>query len=183
MVITRQDLTPGQQLAQTNHASLTFAVKFPELAKTWHDVSNYIVILAAKDHAELKHYAQRFEKAELNFIQFREPDLNNEITAICVEPSDETQRITSNLPLALRERPKADIIFHYNKLNITDSTIPPWVIKYKGETHYVNHLDVMNNVQWSTKETPNNEHTKGSLKFKGNLTIQNINSQLFAKIE
>lgn len=39
-----------------------------------------------------------------------------------------------------------------------------WVLKTKGETHYVNH--VIANVGWSTKETPNNNHTKGSLKFK-----------------
>lgn len=39
-----------------------------------------------------------------------------------------------------------------------------WVLKVKGETHYVNH--VVANVGWSTKETPDNPHTKGSLKFK-----------------
>ena len=34
----------------------------------------------------------------------------------------------------------------------------------KGQTFYVNHVDA--DAPWSTKETPDNDHTKGSLKFK-----------------
>jgi hypothetical protein len=39
-----------------------------------------------------------------------------------------------------------------------------WVIKAKGESYYVNHVEC--NIPWSTKETPENSHTKGSLKIK-----------------
>ena len=39
-----------------------------------------------------------------------------------------------------------------------------WVLKTKGETYYVNHVNALTG--WSTKETPDNSHTKGSLKFK-----------------
>jgi hypothetical protein len=39
-----------------------------------------------------------------------------------------------------------------------------WVLKTHGETFYVNHVDA--NMPWSTKETPDNPHTKGSLKFR-----------------
>ena len=39
-----------------------------------------------------------------------------------------------------------------------------WVVKSHGVTFYVNHVDA--DIPWSTKETPNNDHTKGSLKFK-----------------
>ncbi|VDM10415.1 unnamed protein product [Wuchereria bancrofti] len=42
---------------------------------------------------------------------------------------------------------------------IFDPTIPQWVIKTKGQTFYVNHLE--SNVGFSTKETPDNPHTKG----------------------
>ena len=45
-----------------------------------------------------------------------------------------------------------------------DSSIPMWVLKFKGETHYVNHVDF--DAPCSTKETLDNEHTKGSIKFK-----------------
>jgi len=39
-----------------------------------------------------------------------------------------------------------------------------WVLKTHGETFYVNHVDA--DMPWSTKETPDNSHTKGSIKFK-----------------
>ncbi len=39
-----------------------------------------------------------------------------------------------------------------------------WVIKTHGESFYVNH--VTSELKWSTKETPDNERTKGSIKFK-----------------
>ena len=44
-----------------------------------------------------------------------------------------------------------------------------WVLKFHGETLYVNHVNAM--LPWSTKETPDNPHTKGSLKFKNALVI------------
>ncbi len=39
-----------------------------------------------------------------------------------------------------------------------------WVLKTHGETFYVDHVEA--EMPWSTKETPNNNHTKGSIKFK-----------------
>ena len=58
-------------------------------------------------------------------------------------------------------------MFHFNKKHLTDETIPMWVLKFHGETYYVNHVEC--NVPWSTKETPNNSHTKGSIKVKDTL--------------
>lgn len=46
-----------------------------------------------------------------------------------------------------------------------------WVLKFDGQTQYVNHVN-FNCVTFSTKETPDNPNTKGSLKFKNvNLSI------------
>jgi hypothetical protein len=56
------------------------------------------------------------------------------------------------------------VTFHFNKAHLSDSTIPMWVLKLKGQTCYVSH--VTSTAPWSTKETPDNPHTKGSLKFK-----------------
>jgi hypothetical protein len=44
-----------------------------------------------------------------------------------------------------------------------------WVFKVDGQTHYVDHG--VFEVGFSTKETPNNPHTKGSLKTKGYFRI------------
>ncbi len=55
-------------------------------------------------------------------------------------------------------------MFHFNKKHLEDETIPMWVVKTHGETFYVNHVSA--DIAWSTKETPDNERTKGSIKFK-----------------
>lgn len=56
------------------------------------------------------------------------------------------------------------LIFHFNKKHLQDATVPMWVIKAKGKTYYINHVTA--DIPWTTKETPDNTHTKGSLKFK-----------------
>ena len=67
-----------------------------------------------------------------------------------------------------------DIIFHFNKKHLEDPTIPMWVLKAKGKTMYVNHVTCQ--VPWSTKETPDSTHTKGSIKLKRVLlTINDAN--------
>jgi hypothetical protein len=57
-----------------------------------------------------------------------------------------------------------------------------WIIKHKGITHYVNHIDVLPGVGFSTKETPDNPSTKGSIKFKAMLKIEKINDETIATI-
>lgn len=39
-----------------------------------------------------------------------------------------------------------------------------WIIKAKGKTYYVEHVDA--DIPWTTKETPDNIRTKGAIKFK-----------------
>jgi hypothetical protein len=58
-------------------------------------------------------------------------------------------------------------VFHFNKKHLEDETVPMWVLKTAGETFYVNHVDC--EIPWSTKETPDNSHTKGSIKVKNAL--------------
>ena len=60
-----------------------------------------------------------------------------------------------------------DVVFAFNKKHLEDETIPMWVLKFHGETLYVNHVDCQ--LPWSTKETPDNSHTKGSIKVKNAL--------------
>ena len=77
---------------------------------------------------------------------------------------------------------KEEIVFHFNKKHIQDSTIPMWVVKCRGDTHYVDHVDVSPGIGFSTKETPDNPHTKGSIKFKGRLSISVEENKTTAKI-
>jgi hypothetical protein len=56
-----------------------------------------------------------------------------------------------------------------------------WVIKFHGETFYVDH--VTSEIAWSTKETPDNPRTKGSIKFKECLvTIDSDNCATISKL-
>lgn len=57
-----------------------------------------------------------------------------------------------------------DLVFHFNKKHLEDASIPMWTIKTRGKSYYVNHVSA--NMPWSTKETPDNTSTKGSIKFK-----------------
>lgn len=53
-----------------------------------------------------------------------------------------------------------------------------WVVKAKGETYYVNHFT--SEIPFSTKETPDNSHTKGSIKIKECLLVIDENNNATA---
>lgn len=72
------------------------------------------------------------------------------------------------------------IVFHFNKASINDKSIAPWVIKTKGQTHYVWH--VISQIGFTTKETPDNTHTQGSIQFRGTLDLKEENDKLVAYI-
>ena len=57
-----------------------------------------------------------------------------------------------------------EVVFHFNKKFLEDPSLPMWILKTRGETLYVNHVTAL--APWSTKETPDNDHTKGSIKFR-----------------
>ena len=72
------------------------------------------------------------------------------------------------------------IVFHFNKMHLQDSNIPMWTLKHKGQTYYIHHMESL--IGFSTKETPDNQHTKGSLKFKGKLKIFETNNETHALV-
>ena len=102
-VVTRQDLTPGNQAAQATHAALTFAFEHPDIFRSWHETSQYLVLLAAPDEAALLGLPQRAERAGLSTSTYREPDFDDSVTAVVIEPGELTSKICANYPLALRE--------------------------------------------------------------------------------
>lgn len=73
----------------------------------------------------------------------------------------------STLPVSFDAR---NIDFHFNKKHLENPEIPCWILKCKGETFYVHHVEC--NIPWSTRETPDNPSTKGAIRIKrGNVTI------------
>ena len=91
------------QLAQSCHALQEFNIEHSEVAKTWHKNSNYIAVLSARDHTHLDQIRIACLDLEIKFSDFYEPDLDNRLTSIAIEPSEKSKRLTSLLPLALKK--------------------------------------------------------------------------------
>jgi len=67
-------------------------------------------LLTVKNEQELNILISKLEKFKINFSVFREPDIDNQVTAICIEPSEASRRITSSLPKMLRDYATEDQI-------------------------------------------------------------------------
>jgi hypothetical protein len=61
------------------------------------------VFLSVENEQKLLHYLEKIKFYELKYSMFFEPDIGNQLTAIAIEPSEQTQKLTSNLPLALKD--------------------------------------------------------------------------------
>jgi hypothetical protein len=89
-------------LCQTGHAIADFAHELPQFFKTWKDNSNYLISLAAKDENHLEKYLKKLIKKGAPIIAFREPDIDNQLTALCFYGLPHYRKLVSNLPLALK---------------------------------------------------------------------------------
>ncbi len=77
----------------------------PVIARYWHLKSNNLVLLEVPNEECLKHLAVRAEEGGFDHSVFREPDFDDTVTAVAIEPAG--KRLVSNLPLALKVVPKA----------------------------------------------------------------------------
>jgi hypothetical protein len=69
----------------------------------------------------------------------------------------------SQYPLVVEDA--KNIEFHFNKKHLEfPDIVPMWVVKAKGKTYYVNHVDC--NTAWTTRENPDHPSTKGSIRIK-----------------
>lgn len=102
-VLTRADLSPGQQATQSAHAAFIFSVEHPLLMERWFQESTYLVLLSVPDEVSLAAYSVKLREAKIVCSVWREPDLDNGLTAVAVAPSLAAQRLLANLPLTLRE--------------------------------------------------------------------------------
>ena len=98
-VVTRRDLSLPTQAVQSAHAAIDFQHAHPLEASEWQTKSNYLALLTVANEEELYRLSDKAETRGIKYTIFREPDINNEITAIAFEPSDASKRITSGCPL------------------------------------------------------------------------------------
>ena len=102
-IITREDISPGYQGVQGIHSAILFGQEHPDIHREWYQNSNYLGFLSVANEVEL---AKLIEKADANDIKcsvFREPDIDNQITAIAIEPGIKSKKLCSNLKLALKD--------------------------------------------------------------------------------
>ena len=83
--VTRQDLIPGSQAVQAMHASHEFAVQHTEEFLRWQKESNYLAFLSIANEDALKELIKVLDTYEVKYSVFREPDLDNTITAVAFE--------------------------------------------------------------------------------------------------
>lgn len=98
-LVTRADLTPGQQAVQACHAMREFGFEHPEEDRRWHSTSNTLALLAVPNEEKLLHLVHKARCKGLRLALFREPDRGNELTAVALEPKART--LLRGLGLAL----------------------------------------------------------------------------------
>lgn len=100
--VTRRNIIPGSQSVQSAHSAIQFIFEHPEISTQWFK-EPYLIQLSVENEAELHELIRKIKKSNLKYSVFREPDLNNQITSIAIEPSEKSRKLVSNLPLMLKE--------------------------------------------------------------------------------
>jgi hypothetical protein len=83
------------------HALRQFTADHPEIDKLWFEQSNYLGLLSVKNEYELHILIQRAMQNNIRFSVFKEPDIEDQVTAIALEPGPLTKKLCSSLKLAL----------------------------------------------------------------------------------
>jgi hypothetical protein len=107
VTVTRQDLASGYQTVQSAHVVAEFADVYPRIFRRWKLFSNSLICLAVKDLAELNKLCETLDKKGVKYVKFFEPDVE-QLTAIAIEPSEMTRKITSFIPLANKKHGDID---------------------------------------------------------------------------
>lgn len=103
-IVSHSDLptqAPSDYLTpQVTHAAMNFAFAYPAEGRVWHETSNSIIALTVQNERKLWEFSQKLTEKGIRFVEFREPDLGNELTAIAICPGPDVKKACSGLPLA-----------------------------------------------------------------------------------
>lgn len=100
-VVTRRDLKPGYQIAQAGHAISQYFIEHPQKAHQWNN--NYLISLSIENEFQLYNLLEKLKHHGVSVSYFCEPDIGDELTSIAFEGNDITNKLTSKLPLSLKE--------------------------------------------------------------------------------
>jgi peptidyl-tRNA hydrolase len=96
-------LEPGAQACQATHSAIKFIFEHPEIAKEWYNKSEYLVELSIENQEKLLELTEKLRWKDISFSEFREPDMDNELTSIALEPTEKARKVVSSMPLMLKE--------------------------------------------------------------------------------
>lgn len=88
---------------QSIHAAIQFAMEYPDTNKEWFENSNYLGFLSVPNERDLLKLAERAKSIGIECSIFREPDIDNQATAIALAPGSKSKKLCSNLNLALNK--------------------------------------------------------------------------------
>lgn len=91
-LIVRKDLSHSQRAVQAGHALAEYLLHSPNFR--WKNET--LIYLGVKGLNQLENLKRKLELHGINYVEFREPDLNNEATAIA---SDEDCKIFRKMNL------------------------------------------------------------------------------------
>lgn len=103
VVITRRDLHPGAQASQLVHAAQQFEKEHFDVQNEWYSKSNHLVLLSTENEESLRKLLFKANLQGIKASAFHEPDFDNALTAVALEPCAETCKLCSSLPLAFKE--------------------------------------------------------------------------------
>lgn len=89
---------------QASHAAIDYVFQHRETAEHWHLNSNYLIYLSTKTEDDLMCLANKLKTLGVDVSIFREPDIDNQVTAISFVSNEKTKKVTSGLPLLLKQK-------------------------------------------------------------------------------
>jgi hypothetical protein len=98
MVPPEQFTLEGYMAVQSTHAIVDYILKYPSEAHRWHTDSNYIHQKVVPSLSRLEELAWKAEQKGIKVVRFYEPDIGGALTAIALEPSKESNKLTAKLP-------------------------------------------------------------------------------------
>jgi peptidyl-tRNA hydrolase len=87
-IAVRKDLSRSQQVVQSAHAAIEASAQYHSEQQEHPSV----IVLGVKNESKLHKFKDYVEENSLKYKLFREPDMDNELTAVAVFPVSEDQK-------------------------------------------------------------------------------------------
>lgn len=99
-VIVRKDLSTAYRCVQGAHALAQYAFEYPRSFKAWNN--EILIFLELPTLISMKSFEKKLKDNGIQFTQFREPDLDNQLTALSfrsIHMNEYIEYLVRTLPL------------------------------------------------------------------------------------